>query len=85
MVILESMYFGLPVITTLNGGSSTIIKNNETGIICPLNDKNEWVSAVNKLFQDNNLRDKISKNSSKLVSSNFTWDALADKFIRIYK
>lgn len=85
MVILESMYFGLPVITTLNGGSSTIIKNNETGIICLLNDKNEWVSAVNKLFQDNNLRDTISKNSSKLVSSNFTWDALADKFIRIYK
>lgn len=32
MVLLEAMYYGLPVFTTYNGGSSTLI-NNENGII----------------------------------------------------
>ena len=32
MVLLEAMYFSLPVISSITGGSQTIIKNNETGI-----------------------------------------------------
>ncbi|MFR1316080.1 MAG: glycosyltransferase family 4 protein, partial [Clostridium perfringens] len=33
MVLLEAMYFGVPTITSVNGGSSTLIKNNINGII----------------------------------------------------
>ena len=46
MVLLEAMYFGLPVLTTLNGGSSTLIKNEENGFICELDEKEKWERAL---------------------------------------
>jgi len=85
MVLLEAMYFGLPVITTMNGGSITLIKDQETGIICDLNDVNSWCESIMNLFKDQKLRDKISVNSSKLIKENYTWDALSDKFVKVYE
>lgn len=58
MVLLEAMYFGLPVITTYNGGSSTIIENGKNGFICSKLDKAEWKEIVCDLLNDTN---KLSK------------------------
>ena len=84
MVLLEAMYFGLPVITTMNGGSIMLIKDQETGIICDLNDVNSWCELIMNLLNDQKLRDKISMNSSRLIKENYTWDALSDKFLKVY-
>lgn len=85
MVLLESMYFGLPVITTINGGSSTLIKNNETGMICSSNNVKEWEDAIFNLLNDENLKDTISNNCIKQIIENYTWDKLANKFLNVYK
>ena len=84
MVLLESMYFGLPAITTLNGGSSTLVKNNENGFICELK-KEEWCKCINKIISDGELRNNISCNCTKEIVEKYTWDKLADKFFNIYK
>ena len=85
MVLLEAMYFGLPVITTLNGGSSTLIKNNETGMICSLNNVKEWEDAIFNILNDKNLKNTISNNCIKQINENYTWDKLADKFLKVYR
>ncbi|MFR9081560.1 MAG: glycosyltransferase family 4 protein [Coprococcus comes] len=51
MVLLEAMYYGLPVFTTYNGGSSTLI-NNENGIIIENTDCNEWSEKIVKVLSD---------------------------------
>lgn len=84
MVLLESMYFGLPVITTLNGGSSTLINNTENGFICELK-KEEWCKCIGKIISDEELRKHISCNCTKEIIMKYTWDKLADKFLNIYK
>ena len=84
MVLLEAMYLGLPVITTLNGGSSTIIENNVDGIICNL-DISKWNKAINKLLNDNKFYKNISENSSNKIKTKYTWDALSIKFIKNYE
>lgn len=33
MVLLEAMYFGLPVISSMNGGASVLIEDQENGYI----------------------------------------------------
>ncbi|MBN1363694.1 MAG: glycosyltransferase family 4 protein [Syntrophaceae bacterium] len=85
MVLLEAMYFGLPTITTMNGGSSTLIKDKNTGIICDLNNLNSWCEAIINLLNNQKLRDEISVNSSRLIKENYTWDALSDKFLKVYE
>lgn len=83
MVLLEAMYFGIPTITTLNGGSSTLIEHEKDGFICELNIK-QWVNHVTDLLEDSNYKEEISCNAIKKVKNNFNWNCLAEKFINIY-
>lgn len=84
MVLLEAMYFGLPTITTLNGGSSTIVENEVDGIICDLQ-KEQWVEYILKLLKNEEYRKTISKNCQNKILNNYTWDKLVDKFIKCYQ
>ena len=85
MVLLEAMYFGVPVITTLNGGSSTLIKNCENGIICKENNLNDWVNEVTTIINNKEAKEKIAYNAYKNIANNYIWDRLVNKFINIYK
>lgn len=84
MVLLEAMYFGVPAITTLNGGSSTLIENERDGIVCSL-DIDNWYTAIKKLLQDEEFKNQISKNSMKKIKDEYTWDCLSEKFIKVYR
>lgn len=84
MVLLEAMYFGIPTITTLNGGSSTLITNEENGFVCSL-DINEWSNSILKLLNDKKLKNRIINNSINKIRTEYTWDNLSDKFIEVYK
>ncbi len=85
MVILEAMYFKLPVVTTLNGGSSTIIENGTNGFILDKNKIDNWVKIIEKILNDDKLRNKIAYSAYKTIIENYTWDKIADKFIEEYK
>lgn len=80
MVLLEAMYFGLPVITTYNGGSSTIIENGKNGFIEDIN-INKWKDIILK-----NLYNKVvSVNAKKTIEDNYIWNKLSQKLIEAYK
>lgn len=85
MVLLEAMYFGIPTITTLNGGSSTIIKKHENGFICDINNINQWVNCIIEVLRDFKLKDEISNNAKQTIEQKFLWTNLAEKFIQVYK
>lgn len=79
MVLLEAMYFGLSVVTTLNGGSSMLIKNYVNGFIEDMN-VNNWIKVINT-----EKVAKIGNNARQIIRDQFTWDVLSEKFINIYK
>lgn len=85
MVLLEAMFFGTPVITTNNGGSATLIKNGENGIICSSLNSDDWAAAILSITENEKLKNTISQNAEDTIKNNFTWDRLADKFIKIYQ
>ena len=83
MVLLEAMYYGLPVFTTYNGGSSTLM-NEENGIIINDLDSNVWSEEIAKVLKDNERYLSIGKAAHKTIAEDYTWDALANKFIDVY-
>ena len=83
MVILESMYFGLPVITTYNGGSSIMINKDNGLFIKKTNRIDDWIDTLKILKTDKNYYKKISKNAKKTVDF-YSWDNLCDFFINVY-
>lgn len=84
MVMMEAMYYGLPVITTRNGGSLTVIKNKVNGCIEELNEQ-KWFDSINELYTDFNKRYSIGENARKTILNMFTWDSIVRKIIPIYE
>ena len=85
MVLLEAMYFGLPVISTINGGSDMMIRNDENGFMINDYDAKVWAAKVIKVANDGLLKVRLGKAATETINRDFTWDTLAERFIMAYK
>ena len=85
MVLLESMYFGMPTITSVNGGSDMMIEDGINGFIIPKFEAKLWAEKVIKLSKDKVYCQKIGDAAHKTIVKKFTWDKLASQFINIYE
>ena len=78
--LAEAMCIGLPVISTKVSGASDLIDENENGILIDLNDEDGLIDNIKKLINDNKLREKLSKNASK-ISSKIDIDSIAEQWL----
>ena len=85
MVLLEAMYFGLPVISSMNGGASTLIGNGKNGYMMEQFDVSSWAENILEVVKDDELRSRLGKNAKNTIEKRFLWDRLADQFIQAYK
>lgn len=85
MVLLEAMHFGVPTITTVNGGSNMMIEDGKNGYVMNDFDVNKWVAKIIDLAENPKLRTYIGDNAHETIQNGFTWEKLAPKFIEIYK
>nr|WP_241393691.1 glycosyltransferase family 4 protein [Clostridium butyricum] len=85
MVILESMYFGIPVVTSLNGGSSMLIENEENGYILEDFIVEEWSNRILFLLNNENIQKKIGKRSNIDICGKFKWGNIVDNIIKNIK
>lgn len=83
MVLLEAMYYKLPVFTTYNGGSSTLM-NEGNGIIINELDTQIWSKTILDILENESLCNDIGAAAHRTVSEGYTWDALAEKFLNVY-
>lgn len=83
MVLLEAMYYRNVVLTTVNGGSSTLLKNGENGFVFAEKNASVWANCI--LDLDKNKMKSIQDNAHQTIAENYTWDMLANKFIEKYK
>lgn len=64
MVLMEAMYFTVPVITSDNGGADMLYRNGENGLVINSNRYGEfrleeWVDAAERIYSDSKLREAI--------------------------
>ena len=85
MVLLEAMYFGMPVLTTFNGGSSTLIQDDVNGFILDQMDQDKWSDRICSLLEQPEHLADVGRKASDTVARNYTWDALAPRFIELYR
>lgn len=84
MVILEAMYFGVPVIASNTAGPCEIIQNGHDGIILKDISLQNWYNAITKLLIDEDYRKQLSINARQKVLYKFTWDNIAGQFLNAY-
>ena len=83
MVLMESMYFGTPVVTYKAAGPLDIIENGVDGIILENFDVSNWSNKIQEfLFKD--LTKKMGNYGHKKISLNYIWPVIAHKYYTQY-
>lgn len=81
MVLPEAMYCGAPVVTSKNGGSTTLIEGQNTGVIVPNFSVDEWTSAIITLMNNPDQTKLMCRNAHEIIKNKYTWDAIAKRMI----
>jgi len=80
--ILKAMAVGTPVITSLNTSMAEICQNSAL-LVDPLSIDSIF-KAINKIYQDQNLRQKLSQKGLALAHK-FSWTKTARQTLKIYE
>ena len=85
MVLLEAMYFGVPTISSKNGGSTTLIRNKFNGVI--ENDFliNCWTDNIIEILDNKDYSDSMRVQAKETINNNFTWKVIVNKFLEEVK
>lgn len=84
-VTVEYMMNGLPVIGSNAGGTTEIIKNNETGFLYPLGMIEELANCMEKYILNKELREKHAKQAIIDSNNRFSMKANTDFIYSIYQ
>ena len=82
MVLLETMYFQTPAISSHSAGAGTLIKSGDNGIIIDNFDEQNWADQMYDLINDKQKVKILGRNASETVNNEFTWEKIAKKMIK---
>jgi glycosyltransferase involved in cell wall biosynthesis len=83
-VILEALSCKIPVVASAVGGIPEIIENNKTGICISGYDRENYVSAAEKLLMDDSFRNELTRNGFELVNKHYLLPMIANRFEEAY-
>jgi len=81
---LEAGFVGLPVIATNVGGIPEIIEDGVSGLLISKENPGAILSALIKLYEDENLRKRLGENLKKKVETEFSSDKMTEDTLNLY-
>jgi len=83
LVIPEAMESGLAVIATSVGGIVDTVKNEVNGLIIEQKNPEAVANAIERIFSDEELKNKMIENSKKTVKE-FSPETIAQEYFKIF-
>lgn len=83
--VLEAMAFGLPIVTRPVGGLKELLVDGKHGFISESKDPEVIAAVIEKLINQPQLANDISRNVHDLAMRKLTASAVAERFSRIYR
>lgn len=80
MVLLESMLFRVPIISSVNGGSVTLIEDGVSGVMLRSFSEEEWSGRIGALLDNGELRRSMAEKAF-LTVERMSWDRIADEIV----
>ena len=84
LTAIESLACGLPVVTFETGGVPEIVENNKTGFLVKYKNGEMLTEALEKLLDDDDLRQKMSENAVA-ASKRFSSKRMALEYLKLYE
>lgn len=84
--ILEAQMLQKPVIATAIGGNVEMIEDGDTGILIPVRDTDALFNAMELLYKNKALRERVATNGRKQYVEKYIFDDIVRKgYIRLYE
>jgi glycosyltransferase involved in cell wall biosynthesis len=81
--VYEAAACGLPVVTTREAGD--VVQDGIEGIIVQPGDVDAIAAAIQRLYDDHDLIERMSKAARQRVVENFTWDHYRERLLVAYE
>lgn len=85
LVLLEAMQYGLPIVTTDEGGIVDIVKDGENGLISEKNNPEDLAEKISLLLSDKFLRTRMGQDGYDKYKANFTVDVFEKRMTVIFR
>ena len=82
--VCEAQLLGAPVIVTDVGGTSTLVKHEETGIVVPANDPYLMAAEVSNLILDQKKASLLGKNARKVALGRHQPSIIVEDLIGVF-
>ena len=82
MVLMEALYFNVPVVATDTPGAADILCNDSYGTIMSDLNVQKWADACQHYLPGSSQKENALHD---YIVNNFNWDFLADKYIEIFE
>lgn len=83
--LAEAMSIGTPSVVSPVGGVMSMVKDEESGLFFPSGDYNMLAYQIGRLFENDDLALRLSKNGKSIASIRHNIDDTTDNYISIYK
>lgn len=84
MVIVESMFAGIPVVAFDWGGVSDAIEDGKTGFLIKAGDNKDFEEKLVKLIDDPSLRKELGRSSKERAEKEFTIDRMINTYEKVF-
>lgn len=88
-VVMQAGAMNLPLIVTDINGSREIIHEGKNGTILPVKNENALFLAMKKIYEDQNYREELQKNSRHMIVSRYqqnkVWQAIQGEYDQLLK
>lgn len=81
VALLEYGFYKKPVITTNVGEISSVINNNENGVLIESEDVKSFIEALLYLMENNALKEKLGYNLNKTILKNYSDKAVIKQYL----
>lgn len=81
---LEAAACGIPVVGFNSGGIPDIVRDGETGLLCPVKDTQALQAAIERLLNSVDLRKVMGAKAREYVEQNFSFPVQAEKYSKLY-
>ena len=81
--LFEYMACGAPVVASAIGQITEVVKNGETGLLCPPGNLDALEAACDRLLSEPLLRRRLGEAAAREVGERYTWDANARRIAEI--
>lgn len=84
LALLEAMAAGLPVVATKVGGNAELVVEGETGLLVPSKDASALSTALCRLLDSRETRERFGRNAVARVEDRFSASRMTDNYQHLY-